>query len=64
MHNEERKTEGGEYLLHTKGFNAFPQQANLAQSINAAVKVFTCTEGKSFQNWFAITHISLCACSA
>lgn len=43
---------------------SFSQQAILDQSINAAVKVFTSTEGKSFQNWFVITDVSLCVCSA
>lgn len=68
MQNEGRKTEGGERLLHIMGVyrsrSLFWQQAILDQSINAAVKVFTSTEGKSFQNWFVITDVSLCVCSA
>lgn len=48
----------------SKSLSFFTQEAILDQSINAAVKVFTSTEGKSFQNWFVITDISLCVCSA
>lgn len=68
MQNEGGKTEGGKCLLHIMGGSpkslSFSQQAILDQSINAAVKVFTSTEGKSFQNWFVITDVSLCVCSA
>lgn len=43
----------------------FPHNRQFSvQSINAAVKVFTSIEGKSFQNWFVITDASLSVCSA